>query len=262
MNTAFVNRSQARTYLHGHWKTAVYVEMICLCAELLLVVAEGVGFYRFGTIPLLPFALLVDLFLFSPLKAGRALFYDTLVTDSNTANLKLVVRFFRHGYARSVAWRLKIWLWRAGLYILLTIPSAAFLYISRLAEQKDSATFAMIAFAFSLIFLASALIITEILLLCYIPAVYLLTQVKEAKRAMHLSKRLSKGSNETWIGLHLDYAGWCFSLIFLFPVFYVSPLFQTARAATVRKLFLRISPRIHEQHLKRKKNHGRIRNEF
>ncbi len=262
MNSVFVKRSQARAYLQGYWKVAVFAETVCIGAEILLIIAEWVCFYRSNGIPFYPLALLVDLLLISPLKAGRALFYKTLVTNEEPAKPKLIFRYFYNGYTRSVAWRLALWLRRLGLLLLLSIPSAVFLYISGIAGGEQSQTVAMIAFAFSLVFLVFALIGTEILLFRYIPAVYLLSQVTTAKHALRVSKRISKGNAGNWAVLYLDYAGCCFLLLFLFPVLYVLPTFHTARAATANQLFLQISPLIQEQHLQRGKNHGRIRVEF
>ncbi len=262
MAKPIVNRSQAAVYLQGRWTTAVLVQVICLCAELLLIVAEGMCLYRFPDIPFLPISLVADLLLLSPLKAGRAFFYETLVTDGGGAKVKLLFQFYRYGYPRSIGWRLGLWIRRTALHIVLCVPSAIFLYISRVAEQAGSETFAMISFVLSLVFLVIALTAAEILLFRYIPAAYLLTQVVSAKHALSLSKRLSKGYTSKWTLLYLDYAGWCFSMIVLVPFFYVSPLFHTARAATAKRLFSGISPQIRQQLLQRRKNHGKIRNEF
>ncbi len=262
MAQTFISRSQAAVYLQGHWRQAIFVQIICLCAELLLIAAEGVSVYHFPNTPFFPLFLLTDLLLLSPLKAGRAFFYETLVTDGSGAELKLLFRFYRYGYSRSIGWRLGLWIRRAGLHILLCSPSSFFLYISRTAERTGSETFAMISFVLSLTFLVIALIAAEILLFRYIPASYLLTQVISARHALSLSKRLSKGYTAKWTLLYLDYAGWSFSFALLLPFFYVSPLFHTARAATAKRLFSEISPQIREQLLQRGKNHGRIRSEF
>ncbi len=249
-------------YLREKWKTAIFVQLLCIFAEVILIVAEGICFYRFAEIPAFPLGLLFDLLLLSPLKAGRALFYETLVTDSNKATLKLLFWFYKHAYAGSVGWRLQLWLYRIGWHSLFSVPSALFLYISRAAEQSGSETLAMIAFVFSIVFLVIAFTITEILLFQYIPAVYLLSKVISSRHAFSLSKRLSKGCTNKWTLLYLDYAGWSLSFFLLIPFFYVSLLFHTARAATVKRLFSDISPQIHQQLLQRGKNHGRIRNEF
>ena len=225
-------------------------------------VAEGVCFYKSVKFPLFPLVLLADLFLLSPLKAGRAFFYETLVSDSSSAQVKSLFRFYRYGYFRSIGWRLRLWVLRTRMHILLCVPSASFLYISRVAEQNGSDTFAMISFALSLAFLVMAFMVAEIMLFRYIPAVYLLTQVTSSKHAFSLSKKLCKGCTGKWALLYLDYAGWCFSFPLLLPFFYVSPLFHTARAATAKRLFSGIPNRICQQHLQHGKKHGRIRNEF
>lgn len=262
MRNTFTSRSQAATFLKGKWKTAILVQCLCIGAEILLIVTEGICLYCFPAIPIFPIGVLVDLLLLSPLKAGRALLYETVVSDGDKASTKLLFRFFSHGYTRSIGWRLELWLRRIGWHILFSVPSALFLFISRAAEQRGRETLAMIAFIFSLLFLVIAFLVTEILLFRYIPAVYLLSKVASSRHALLLSKRLSKGYTNNWTLLYLDYAGWSFSFLLLFPFFYVSPLFHTARAATVKRLFSEISPQIHQQLLQRGKNHGRIRNEF
>lgn len=262
MANTFTRRSKAATILQGQWKTAIFVQILCIGAETILIVAEGFCLYRFGEIPLFPFWLLADLLLLSPLKAGRALFYETVVTGDDKATIKQLLRFYAHGYSRCIEWRAGLWLRRMGLHIMLSIPAALFLFISRAIEQSGQETLAMIAFIFSLIFLVIGFTVTEILLFRYIPAVYLLTKVVSVPHAFSLSKRISKGLTTNWTLLYLDYAGWSFSFLLFFPFFYVSPLFHTARASTVRRLFSEISPQIHQQLLQRRKNHGRIRNEF
>ena len=262
MGTVFTRRSQASVYLRGYWKSAILVQLLSISAEILLIAAEGVCFYHFTAIPIFPLGLLADLLLLSPLKAGRAKFYETLVTDGDKASIKLLFGFYRHGYTRTVDWRVRLWLRRIGWQLLFSVPSALFLFISRMAEQRGEETFSMIAFVFSLIFLVFAFTITEIILFRYIPAVYLLSKVTSSRWAFSLSKRLSKGYTNNWTLLYLDYAGWAFSFLLFFPYFYVSPRFHTARAATVNQLFSQISPHIQQQHLQRERNHGRIRNEF
>ncbi len=227
-----------------------------------MIVTEGICFFHFLAVPVFPLALLTDLLLLSPLKAGRALFYETLVTDGNQATIKLLFQFYRHGYVNCIGWRVHLWLQRIGWHMLFSVPSALFLYISRTAEQSGSETLALIAFVFSLVFLVIAFTVTEILLFRYIPAVYLLSKVVSLRHAFSLSKRISKGYTNNWTLLYLDYAGWSLSFLLLFPFLYVSPLFHTARAATVKQLFSEISPQNHQQVLQRKKNHGKIRNEF
>ncbi len=261
MENIFINRSEASAYLHGKWKTAIIIQFLCISTELLLITAEWIIFYRFPVIPVFLFGLLLDLLLLSPLKIGRAFFYETLITDSKKAQITLFFHFFRRGYFRCVCWRIRLWLLRIGWYCLLTVPSALFLFISRAAEGSGEETLAMIAFIFSLVFLVIALTVTEILLFRYIPTLYLLT-TGVSSHVFSLSRRISKGYTNMWTLLYLDYAGWALSFLFFFPFFYVSPLFHTARAATAKRLFLEISPQIHQQLLQHGKNHGRIRNEF
>lgn len=262
MAKAFVSRSQATQYLRGHRKPAILIQVICTCAEIFVMIAEGVCLFQFPKIPLFPLVLLLDLLLLSPLKVGRALFYETLVTYKQEAKIILLFRYFHDGYARSIHWRLHLWIRRFGWQIVLCIPSAFFLYISKTAEQIGSETFLMIAFAFSLLFLLISLIITEILMFRYIPAMYLLSKVKSANHALLVARRISKGETGNWTALYLDYAGWSFSFIFILPFFYVSPVFYTARAIAYKQLFSGILPKNHEEHLQHKGNHGRIRNEF
>lgn len=262
MAATFIRRSQASMHLQGHWCQAILVQGSCLCAEILLIAGESICFYRFGYISIFSIFLLADLLLLSPLKAGRAFFYQTVVTDGGKASYAQLFRFYHDGYRKSINWRLELWIRRMPLYLLLCVPSAFFLYFSRSAWQTGSDTVAMVAFVFFLFFLMVALITVEILLFRYIPAVHLLTENVSAKHALLLSKRLSKGYTGKWALLYLDYAGWCLSLLLLFPFFYVSPLFHTARAATANGLFSDIPSRIGEQLLQHRENHDRIRKEF
>lgn len=259
MAVAFTTRSKASVYLKGIWIQSILAEGIVLLAEFLIIAAEGVCVYRFAYITFFPLFLLTDVLVLSPLKAGHAYFYKTAASDKSKTKASLLFHFYHHGYFRCIGWRLQLWIRRIALYIPLCLPSAFFIYIGKTVTSE---TIGMVAFAFSLIFLLIALVTTEILLFRYIPAVYLLTRVTSAKRAFLISKRLSKGNTGSWVQLHLDYAGWCFSLILLIPFFYISPLYQTARAATVKELFLGISAEICEQPLQRGKNRGRIRSKF
>ncbi len=257
-----INRKSAAAYLRGKWKLAIFVQLLCISAEMVLIATEGFGITRVHAMPLLPLGLLADLLLLSPLKAGRGLFYETVVTNKEDSSLSLLFRFYKHGYVHSVTWRIRLWLRRIGWHVILSLPSALFLYISRTVEKNGSETLAMIAFIFSLLFLVVAFIVTEILLFRYIPAVYLLSKGIPSREALLLSKRLSKGYTNHWALLYLDYAGWSLAFLLLIPFFYVSPLFHVARAATAKRSFSDISPQNYQQLLQRGKNRGRIRNEF
>lgn len=242
-----IGRREILAYLRGRWKTVIAVWVIGCFSEVFIVVAERILAYRFpmNGVSLLA-ALMLDLICLSPLKVGQASFYYTLITDSDRATVTTVFDWYRSGYLRSIRWRLRIWAMRTGLYVVLNIPTTLLLYIGNITEQHGAFTVAAVALVFSLVFLLISLVITEMILVRYIPALYLLGRTR---RAFSLSKQISKGYVNEFIWVYLRF-------------FYIPPLLYTACAVTSHQQFLRFSVQNREHHLKHARNRGRIKDNF
>ena len=246
MALIFVDRSQAKRHLQGARSAAVGIQTTCALIELSLIVAQGYGLTTSLAPVLFPLSVGIDLFLLTPLKVGRALYFETRVTEPQAARFSQLFHFYRTGYRRCIAWRFSVWCIRFGLTVLFCVPCAILLLVTRMAAQSGAPTVAVVSFLLSLCLLVLALLLTEVLLFRYIPSVYLLIHVRSARSAMRLSRRITKRTSGLWAQLFLNYAGYCFTFPLVFPFFYVSALFQTARAALTRQLILQNTAEIRE----------------
>ncbi len=230
--------------------TTVGVQVVSLLPEILLLLLQGWLLTSTLSPVLFPLTVGVDLLVLSPLKVGRALFFETRVTDPFSARFTQLFRFYGRGYCRCVAWRFSVWCKRLGWSVLLSVPSALLLWLARRIGQNGNAHVALLAFMIAISLLILAIMATELILTRYIPSVYLLIHVPTAAIALRLSRQLSKHTLAKWAQLYLDYAGWSLSFVIIIPIFYVSALFQTARAALVRQLISQNTSKIREHLLK------------
>ncbi len=246
--------------LAGHWKDAVTVQFTVLFAEAALWTTAW--WLPGSSIAVTICALLIDLLMLSPLKGGRAFFFETLAADGDAATPRLLWRYYRHGYERTVAWRLLLWGQRALLGAVACLPAfLLFAYSGVLAEgvpTRQDTVLSMALFACGLLCLVMGLAAVEILLFRLVPVPYLLSQPGGLREAVNASRRITHGRIGVMTMLYLDHAGWLLASITVFPWLYASVLFHTARAATVRRFLREIPPKNVSHHLQRRKKCGRM----
>lgn len=281
---------RARIQLRQNWNGAVTVQCVLLAADILLAILElsalllmGLGVGQGVSIDgllqgrdngwrlaILLIAVLIDLFLTSPLRAGQAAYFRlvadpgppplrpvTEVTDetgthlveeedlspaAHTVPVGVVWRFY-HGkwYGKSVRWRLSLWGLRAFWSVIFFAPAVLALGYGDWLRRGDSATaFTEITMIFSAIFglfaLIAGFIAVQLVMLRYMPAQYLLAEQPTVRAALRESRRLMKGQVGEMAWLYLGFSGWLFVCLALLPYFYVSPLFLTTRAVAVHRL--------------------------
>ncbi len=254
-------RNKAKAVLKGHRHTTFGIQLLINTTQFLVIVAEYIFFLRLPNALTLFLIFALDLLLISPLKAGKHVYYYSLVTQ-NQSNFRRLFHFFGAEYQKSIAWRLRLWTRRLLYNSIFCIPCSFFLYFSQQAERYGNYTISLIALAFFVILMVFAFLITEILLLRYLPASYLLTTTDAAKQAFQITKQISKGNLQNFLHLYLSFVGWCFLFPLVVPFFYIEPLFQIQRAILMAELISKNSRLFCQQHLKRLRNHGKIMNDF
>lgn len=286
---------RARIQLRRNWNGAITVQCVLLAADILLAVLElgalllmGLGVEQGISIDgllqgrdngwrlaILLLALLIDLFLTSPLRAGQAAYYRLVadpgppplrpvseVTDEAGTRLveeeetdpavqtvppRVIWRFYRgKWYGKAIRWRLSLWGLRAFWSLLFFAPAALVLgYGDWLRRGESGSAFDEITLIFSAIFglfaLIAGFIAVQLVMLRYMPAQYLLPEQPTVRAALRESRRLMKGQVGAVAWLYLGFSGWLFACFALLPYFYVSPLFLTTRAGAVHRL-QRLSP--------------------
>lgn len=250
----FTSKAEARRLLRGHWKPAVSVQLTVPFAE--AAVFSTVWWLPGDTVAVTVWALLADLLLLSPIKAGRAFFFETLVADGDAAQWRLLFRYCRHGYGRTVTWRLLLWCERLLLIGALSPPALVLFVFSKRLESETLLSLTL--FWLGLLLLVSALIAAEILLFRRAIVPYFLSYPGGLRGAREAARVCLQKRHGTLLRLYLDYA---FPMLFtplILPWVYASVLFQTARASTVRE-FLRQKPSENGAHLlQRRKKCGRM----
>ncbi len=187
-----------------------------------------------------------DLLLLSPLKAGRALFYNGIVKQKTVVRFSRLFYFFKTGYRRSVRWRLRLWLTRYGYWLLGLLPCSALLFWNRFLQSYP--VLSAISLLLAVVLGVFAVVFTEIRLLRYLAAVYLLPYTLPFKEVFTLSKTIFEKQLNRWVNFYLSYG-----YLILFP-----PVFYTARAATVYAMMQEFA----KQPLQHWKNHGKILSEL
>ena len=192
----------------------------------------------------------IILCLWTHLKPGKARFFETLVTDANTAAFSQLFSYFKAGYRQCLSLRIRLWCKRILLFTLCSLPAMLTLYVMQLATAAGEELIGGVLFLVSAFLTVIALVITEIRMFRYLPALYLLPYTEKAATALRVSRKLEGNTTDLWTRLYLDYAGWCFSFLLIFPFFYAAPLFHTARADTAYRLISHNAPRIQKLLLK------------
>ncbi len=255
-----LTRKRAASILRGHKRTAAAVQGIVLCAEgiLWLLPLWLPGSAALNTV----LVLVLDLLLVSPLKAGRAFFFETLTADSEAARLSLLWRYYRHGYGRTVGWRVLLWGCRAVGWSLFLIPALVlFVYSGRLVSGVPTYTDTLLSltlFGLGLLLAVTALAAVEVILLRLVAVPYLLSHTGGLRGAVALSRRLMQGRIGTMTLVYLDYAGWMLACVAVLPWFYASSLFHTARVAAIHAFLRQIPAQNTRDVLQRRKKYGKI----
>ena len=260
MAVTFVEKKQAKEYLHGHWHTAATVQVSVFVSELLLL---STALWLPGSdIFVTACALLIDVLIISPLKAGRAFFFETLTADGEAATLSLLFRYYRYGYERTVGWRLYAWGQRLLLSVILYIPALFLFACSRVLGEtnptQEETLLSLICFAVGVLVTVITFAVIEIILLRSLPIPYLLSHTGGLRGAIVLSRRITKGRTGPLTLLHLDHIGWAFASLFIIPFPFALALFHTAKAATVRRFLARIPEENATHVLQRRKKYDRM----
>ncbi len=281
---------RARKQLKSNWNGAITVQCVLLAAGILLAVLEFGALYLMGLgisqgvsiegllqgrdngwrLGILLIAVLLDLLLTSPLRAGQAAYYRLVsepgppplrpvseITDEAGTRLvidedpspvpssvptRVIWRFYGSKlYGKSVRWRLSIWMLRLFWSLIWFAPAAlAFGYGEWLRRGSVSTSFMEITLIFTVIFglfaLIAGFVAVQLTMLRYMPAQYLLAEQPTVRAALRESRRLMKGQVGQIAWLYLGFSGWLFACLALLPYFYASPLFLTTRAGAVHRL--------------------------
>lgn len=260
MTVTFIGRATAKAYLHGRWRQAVTVQVLVFISELSLLLTAlwlpGPAVLATTTV------LITDILMLSPLKAGRAFFFETLTADSDAATVSLAFRYYRHGYVKAVGWRLFVWGNRVFLSLLLYLPSLFLFAFSRVLGENHPTQaellFSLVCFAFGVLLTVVTFVIIEILLFRLQPLPYLLSHTRTLRDAVSLSYRITKKRTGTITLLYLDHLGGAFASLFLLPWPYASSLFHTAKAATFRRFLSQIPTENATHVLQHRKKYGRM----
>ncbi|MBO5928852.1 MAG: hypothetical protein J6Q42_02415 [Clostridia bacterium] len=257
--SSYIRREEIHRLLQSHRKTAVAVESFLVLVKLLGIFlwVSIVGNATIWQNAVLCVVLLwLDLLLISPLKAGKARFYYRIAKGDDTVSFSLLFYYFNHRYRKCISWRLSIWLKRYGYWLLAFLPCSALLFWYRYLQNNPALSSA--ALFLGIVLGVLALLLVEIRLLRYMPAIYWLSCPLSLKRTLSVSVTLSAHRLNHLVGFYASYGWWVLFLPFIVPYFYISPLFQTARAATVDKMILEFL----KQPLQHWKNHGKILSEL
>ena len=244
-----VSPKQTRMLLAKHWKSVFAVEsFLILCQTLpillwmLLVNTVTQEEMTVGCVVLL----WGDLLLFSPLKAGRSLFYYGIAKQEKKVSFSRLFYFFKKGYRRAVRWRLRLWITRYSYWLVALLPCSALLFWNR--HLQSCPVLSAISLLLAVVLGVFAIVFTEIRLLQYLAAVYLLPYSLPFKEVFTLSKTIFAKQLNRWVNFHLAYG-----YLILLP-----PVFHTARAATVNTMMQEFA----KQPLQHWKNHGKILSEL
>ena len=280
---------KARERLKGNWKQAVGVQVLLLLSGGVLTAAElGVMFsmgirlnqgisvmevlsgqsnwWRLG---ILLGAVVVDLFLLSPLRAGQSLFYrrvafpappepppmverlengvirleaDREAPEEKSVPVSVVGRFYQgKAYGKAVRWRLTLWIYRSLWSLLWYIPGALALgygeYLLRVMDAGALRDVTLVCSGFLGLFsMIAGFLAVELTMLRWMPAQYLLEEESTVRGAMKRSRQLMKGQTGDMAWLYMGFSGWLFACFTVIPYFYAAPLFLATRAEAVRRL--------------------------
>lgn len=242
---------EARGALAGHWTDAMGAGAIGILARLLLLLLAWwgdrtvAGAFRdpftqpFRMLLTLAIAFL-DLLLLSPLRAGQAALYRGWQNGEDGRVWHLFSAFRSAEYGKCMALRLQIWwrgVWRCAAAF---VPAACLLALSdRLCKgglpvASEQVAYLLLTVA-AWIFLAVGLLAVWLWWLRYMPAWYLLDDVRTASEAMRLSRRMMRGHVGEAAWLYVRFAAVALTWVLIVPYFYTAPRFYALRAAFVEE---------------------------
>lgn len=210
-------------------RPALIGELIIIATELLLIALSWQK-RLYGIV----FVILLDLVFLSPLKAGRALFYDTLVFDRKSTNFRLFFRYYRYGYRKTVCWRFLLWTRIAAWGIFFSVlPCALGLFRNQIPEEN-----ALLATAVNLLFyfvFTICLTLLILIMISYSPTSFLLLYADSANKAFKLKRLIFHRKLSSLLQAHWNLLKRLPFLLFILPTPYLLMDFRTEQAREIRK---------------------------
>ena len=249
----------ARQMLKGNWLTAITVQCLTVTTGVLTILAEIMamkvigldsqvvfitdlwnGKWQYGAI--LAGMLILDWLLLSPLLLGRAAFFWNVSAGKDEPDFTLLFSYFCKRYGKALHWRFSLFLRRIWWEILCYMP-AAFLWacagwIHRYGTGSLVSDLTLtLCTVFGFLSLIGGFIGSEMLMMRYLPAAYLLAgnPEKGSRNLFRESRRIMRGHVGEMAWLYAGFSGWLLACVLLLPYFCMTPLFQTTRAIAIRR---------------------------
>ena len=228
-----------------------FVEFFSFLFEVLLI-----AFCYNGSLIHIGVALLCDFLLFSPICAGKALFYSTWYQDGENASYKLLFRYYRFGYGKVLAWRMFLWL--KGLQITLVCSiSIALLAFVRERFVGHSIMWLSLSLLYRFSIFASVIVVT-LVILYWRPSIHLLPYVKKVSHAFSVYRYVYKNDpNIVWEPYRYLFYRLPFVFLIL-PLFYLLPQLHLKQSENIQKCFGGSCEKKCEEVLKLSKRYGII----
>lgn len=251
---------KAKQLLRGNRLTTVAIQLLIIGARLLNVVAQllllrAVGLSAERVVPVsglwsgewlyglvFLFALAADWLLFSPLLLGQTACYCRIVREEE-AGFSLMFHFFGSKYTSALKWRLGLFLRRllwSGICLLPAAVTAGYAVIVRSGATDSSLADITLMFCslFGVFFLLAGLIASELIMMRYLPASFLLVMAEEKippKKLFGEARRAMRKHIGDMLWLTIRFTGWLAASAAVLPYFYGVPLFHTTRALTLMR---------------------------
>lgn len=257
---------KARQLLNNHWMTAVSVQSIILAASMAMLLIELAvlrithlgtetvayvnafysGKWAYGAVTV--GTLLLDWLFISPLLLGQSLYYWRLAAGEKVS-FTAVFTFCQHGYGRALQWRLFLFLRRMLWTALCYLPAALVMGYAELVRRSGSNTpladiTLMLCTMFGFLLLLAGFLVSEMLMLRYLPAAYLtaLDSEDSIHSIFRQSREVMKGHIGETFWTIIGFIGWFLSCLLVAPYFYVSPLFRTSLTIVIRRYLAEMEP--------------------
>ena len=254
-------KPSAASWLKGHWCIAVSSELLIVVAEAFLIVF-GAVMAKKQSLPVLPVVLAVDILLLSPLKAGRTFLYDTIATGSTHVRIRLLFRYYTHGFVGAILWRIGYWARYGSLCTLFALPGAALMtlrsiHVDRGLILEDDLLHIALTFA-AYILLIIGFLSAWIFSVRYDASAFFLPYRNRTRALFADSAKTSKGKTEPLLGIRFRYVRWAPLFVFVAPYFYASAIYHMEQAIAIRGWIGRFPENKLSQALQHEKNHGMI----
>lgn len=250
---------RARRLLKGHWISVISIQSIIMAASMLVLLME-LALLRFCHLDTETIAyvsifftdkwaygavtvgtLLLDWLLVSPLLLGQSLYYWKIASGEEVS-YAVFFSFYRRGYGRSLHWRFSLFIRRLLWTALCYLPAAFIMGYAELVRRNGSDTpLADITLMFctllGFLLLITGFIVSEMLMLRYLPAAYLsaLNSENSIRNIFRQSRQTMHGHIAEMFGIAVGFIGWFVSCLLVLPYFYVSPLYLATRTAVIRR---------------------------